>query len=106
MYISILATLLLELSLNLKKCIRIFERSEKILMRFFEFKVDSNNRVASIEIYTTLPYVQIPIACNDLKYEKYSIKYVQEELLIPLLAPLESDYLNSVSIVHRCYGII
>ena len=52
-YISILATLLLELSLNLKKCIRIFERSEKILMHFFEFKVDSNNRVASIEIYTT-----------------------------------------------------
>ena len=44
---------MLELSLNLKKCIRIFERSEKILMRFFEFKVDSNIRVTSIVLYTT-----------------------------------------------------
>ena len=44
---------MLELSLNLKKCVRNFERSEKILTHFFEFKVDSNIRVASIVLYTT-----------------------------------------------------
>ena len=53
-----------ELSLNLKKCVRIFERSEKILTHFFEFKVDSDIRVASIEIYTTTLCSYLPASCK------------------------------------------
>ena len=45
---------MLELGLNLKKCIRFCERSEKNLMHFFEFKADSNIGCALL-FYTLLP---------------------------------------------------
>ena len=87
MYISILATLLLELSLNLKKCIRIFERSEKILMLFFEFKVDSNNRVASIEIYTT--------------YESRTSKMQQEQVIQSDCRNTNTNFNHDISPYHN-----
>ena len=43
----------LELNLNLKNCIRICERSERILMQFFEFKIDCNAGVKVFK-YTLL----------------------------------------------------
>ena len=53
-------TSVLELSLNLKNCIRICERSEQILMHFFDFKVDSNTGV-NIVFYTLLPPYPLPV---------------------------------------------
>ena len=48
---------MLELGLNLKKCIRFCERSEKNLMHFFEFKADSNIGCALL-FYTLLETVE------------------------------------------------
>ena len=52
---------MLELGLNLKKCIRFCERSEQNLMHFFEFKADSNIGCALL-FYTLLTVRSTPRA--------------------------------------------
>ena len=47
---------MLELGLNLKKCIRFCKRSEKNLMHFFEFKADSN--IGCALLFYTLLFVR------------------------------------------------
>ena len=71
-YKTILATLLLESTLNSKKCIRIFSLRSKILMHFFKFKLNSNNKVASIVLYTTykikkIIFIKISNLKNQIK---------------------------------------
>ena len=95
MYISILATLLLESTLNSKKCIRIFSLRSKILMHFFKFKLNSNNKVASIEIYTTYQIKKIIfIKISNLKKQiKINFKHKKlnyEKWVINLVALFQS----------------
>ena len=52
-YKTITTTLMLESSLNSKKCVRIFSLRSKILTHFFKFKLDSNIKVVVIVLYTT-----------------------------------------------------
>ena len=89
-YKTLLWNLSSESTLNSKKCIRICSLRSQILMHFFKFKLNSNDRFQSSVLYTTYKLIKsnfIKISNSkkqiktNFKHKKQIIKMVYESCI-------------------------